>query len=446
MRPILIFYLFFVLNGISQTINYKDVAVVVNLNSEASEAIGNHFKTSRNIPLQNVIYIDAPTTEIIDSFQFILIKNQIENYLVTNNLKDSINYIVTTKGVPLKVGNNCVFDTLPGMSCASFDSEIGLILGDYASFIGKSGPLQNPYYGNNTHFSKTEFGFYLVTRLDGYTLSDVINLIDRSGHGIGINKNTTQTVVDISNGYDNDSVYFSSVFIPAYNFLSENSWNSILDLNFEALYEQSNVFLYLGIGHGPLPFQQLNYEFVKGSASIMEMCSSSYTFDFNSKGQNDLLLGDLIAEGCTAGYGNVDYIFFGNIISPELFVERYLNATQNYNLAESFYMAGRTLSWQSILIGDPKSSITIDNTADILEDNFLDLKVFPNPFTQKLSVSSSEQTHLLQIVDLNGALVAEFPNMEKGQTILNLNDLKVGIYLLRIIDENKIHRQLIIKN
>lgn len=125
MRPILIYCLFFVLNGISQTINYKDVAVVVNLNSEASEAIGNHFKTSRNIPSQNVIYIDAPTTEIIDSFQFILIKNQIENYLVTNNLKDSINYIVTTKGVPLKVGNNCVFDTLPGMSCASFDSEIG---------------------------------------------------------------------------------------------------------------------------------------------------------------------------------------------------------------------------------------------------------------------------------------------------------------------------------
>ena len=446
MRLVFVCCLFFVFDGISQTANYNDVAVIVNLNSELSQTIGNHFKTERNIPAQNMIYVDAPINEIIDSVQFVHIKNQIENYLINTNLKDSINYLVTTKGIPLKVGNNCVFDSLPGMGCASFDSEIGLILGDYSSFIGKSGPLQNPYYGNTAHFSRANFGFYLVTRLDGYTLSDVINLIDRSGFDTEINKNSTKTIVDVSNGFDGDSIYFSDVFTPAFDFLAANSWNSILDLNFEALKEQSNVFLYLGVGHGPLPFHQLDYEFVNGSASIMEMCSSSFTFDFNSKGTNDLLLGDLIADGCTAGYGNVDYIFFGNILSPELFVDRYLNHTENYNLAESFYMAGRTLSWQTVLIGDPKSSIVIDNTAAILEGNQVDFKIYPNPFHDKLTISSNEKLDSGQIIDLNGAIIIEFSNLENGETVLDLSNLNAGTYLLKIVGNNKVYQKLIIKN
>ena len=445
MRLVFVCCLFFVFDGISQTVNYDDVAVIVNLNSELSQTIGNHFKTERNIPAQNMIYVDAPTTEIIDSAQFVQIKNQIENYLTNTNLKDSINYLVTTKGIPLKVGNNCVFDSLPGMGCASFDSEIGLILGDYSSFIGKSGPLQNPYYGNTAHFSRANFGFYLVTRLDGYTLSDVINLIDRSGSLIGINKNSAKTIVDVSNGFDGDSIYFSDVFTPAFDFLAANSWNSILDLNFEALKEQGNVFLYLGVGHGPMPFQQLNYEFVNGSASIMEMCSSSFTFDFNSKGTNDLLLGDLIADGCTAGYGNVDYIFFGNIMGPEIFVDRYLNSNENYNIAEAFYMAGRTLSWQTVIIGDPKSSISIDNTAGILDANKSDVKIFPNPFNEKLSIKANENFESIQIVDLKGALVVEFAILKNDETTLDLTNLKAGTYLLKIVSENYVHQKLIMK-
>ena len=31
--------------------------------------------------------------------------------------------------------------------------------------------------------------------------------------------------------------------------------------------------------------------------------------------------------------------------------------TSNYNLAESFYMASRSLSWMDVVIGDPKASI-----------------------------------------------------------------------------------------
>ncbi len=178
----------------------------------------------------------------------------------------------------------------------------------------------------------------------------------------------------------------------------------------------------------------------------MEMCSSSFTFDFDSKGTNDLLLGDLIAEGCTAGYGNVDYIFFGNILSPELFVDRYLNHTENYNLAESFYMAGRTLSWQTVLIGDPKSSIVIDNTASILEGNQVDFKIYPNPFHDQLTISSNKMIYSGQIINLNGALIREFSILENGETELDLSNLKVGTYILKIVGNKKVFQKLILKN
>jgi hypothetical protein len=252
-------------------------------------------------------------------------------------------------------------------------------------------------------------------------------------------------VVDVSNGYDQDSIYFSDVFTPAHDFLSENSWNSILDLNFPALKEQTNVFLYLGVGHGPLPFQRLDYEFVKGSVSIMEMCSSSFTFDFDSKGSNDLLLGDLIAEGCTAGYGNVDYIFFGNIMSPELFVDRYLNPIENYNMAESFYMAGRTLSWQTVVIGDPKSNITIDNIAGLITQNLNEPTIYPNPSSGNVTIETTEKLISVSILDLKGALLNDFSNLDNSKVTFDLSDLIAGNYFIQIVTDKGVYQKRIQK-
>jgi len=281
--------------------------------------------------------------------------------------------------------------------------------------------------------------------LDGYTLSDVINLIDRSGPAKAINKNSTKTIIDVSNSTEGDSIYFFDRFNPAFNYLEENEWNSILDINFQVLKEQNNVFLYLGVGHGPMPFQRLDYEFVKGSACIMEMCSSSFTFDFDSKEPNDLLLGDLIADGCTAGFGNVDYIFFGNIMSPEIFVESYLNPTENYNLAESFYMAGRTLSWQKVVIGDPKSSVFIDNTAELSNENSAFFQIFPNPFLEKITLKSSENLNSIKIIDLNGVIVFDFLDLQSNEESIDLSSLKKGTYLIQVISENKVFQKMILK-
>ncbi len=61
----------------AQPINYDDVGIVVNSLSRESIQIAQYFIQSRNIPTQNVVYINAPTKEIIDETEFNAINSQL---------------------------------------------------------------------------------------------------------------------------------------------------------------------------------------------------------------------------------------------------------------------------------------------------------------------------------------------------------------------------------
>ena len=158
----------------AQTSTYKDVLVIINNNSTISDSIGSYFAAMRNIPSQNIARIAVPSTEEIDSAQFENLRSQVENILTSRNIKDSINYIVTTKGIPLKVKR------WTADANSSVESELTLILGPYASSIGTNGRIISPYYAKHTNFTRLNYGIYLVTRLDGYTFADIKGIIDRS--------------------------------------------------------------------------------------------------------------------------------------------------------------------------------------------------------------------------------------------------------------------------
>ena len=108
MRITFALILLFCGGSLSAQTNYNDVAVIVNMNSQESIDIGAFFKNARNIPDVNMIYVYTSTTQDIDSVTFESLRSQVENHLVNNILVDSINYLVTTKGVPLSVNNGCV--------------------------------------------------------------------------------------------------------------------------------------------------------------------------------------------------------------------------------------------------------------------------------------------------------------------------------------------------
>ena len=159
--------------------SYNDVGVIINVNSSASQTIGTYFAQKRGIPSANIIYVNAPTDEEITDAQFQALRSQVESHLQANNLVNALNYLVTTKGVPLKVNRGDTFSmTSPS---ASLESELMLILGSYANLIGGTGRTYSPYYSKAGAFSRATYSMYLITRLDGYTVPDVLDLIDRTG-------------------------------------------------------------------------------------------------------------------------------------------------------------------------------------------------------------------------------------------------------------------------
>ena len=117
----------------SSYIDYSDVGVLINNKSEASRTIGWSFVNSRNIPLEHVLLWDkdgTPTGETINRNQFNdFFAQPFREWIFNNSLDGELNFLVTTKGVPLKING--------GNNKASFDNEIGLVGGTYDSYVGQ---------------------------------------------------------------------------------------------------------------------------------------------------------------------------------------------------------------------------------------------------------------------------------------------------------------------
>ncbi len=158
--------------------DYNDVLVVYNDNSPISIQIAQYFQSQRNIPQAHMCNISTLINEEINRATFDDLRSQIETFIQNNGLTIIINYIVTTKGVPLKI-------TGGGDSYASVDAELTMILGVYSQYIGNWRTFPNTYYGSWRDFTKEYYDIYLVTRLTGYDFNDVKSLIDNATNSYG---------------------------------------------------------------------------------------------------------------------------------------------------------------------------------------------------------------------------------------------------------------------
>ena len=180
--------------------DYNDVAVVINNQSEVSRTIGTAFAVARNIPPERVLLLtneSTPTGETINADQFTtFFANPISEMISERNLTE-LNVLVTTKGIPLRVngGTN---------SRASFDSELALIDGPYASSIFAEWTANSNYgpaAGNEMKvFQRDEQGYYLVTRLTGYDVETALNLITKANNSLGQHGMTVLDLATNRNG------------------------------------------------------------------------------------------------------------------------------------------------------------------------------------------------------------------------------------------------------
>lgn len=418
---------------------YNDVAIIVNDSSQVSLDVGNYFLQQRNIPVQNVIHITTPVAEEIDSLTFENIRTQIESQLLAGGLHLSINYLVTTKGVPLKVQtSSCNFITggPTDISCSSFDSELSLLLSPFSANILQKQGVPCPYYKQSKPFSRDSTGIFLVTRLDGYNKTDIFDLIDRSGQNIFVDSPITKSIFDISS-------FTTSAALPILESDLKQAMIPVWSRNLDTVYHpdttiltnQTNVLLYhrAHFNSHTVPLQNT---YVRGALATMLASGGGGTFSDSTTGK--MLVADLIREGITSGHSYVYSTFLGhpNHIEEEILFDSYL---QGYNLAESFYRSINLLSWQDVIIGDPKTSIVFSAPAK-LEDlqSKEKLSLFPNPTKGMLRIVSQTNVQTIEVYNVQGKLVQQ-ATAETGQSIreIRLKGLPQGIYTLKLISNDQ---------
>jgi len=198
----------------TNTIGYDDVAVLINNQSEASRTIGWAFVSARNISADRVFIFDntsTPTGETINRNQFDTYFLEPFRAMLSNRSSSfDINYLVTTKGIPLRVSG--------GNDKASFDQEISLVGGYYDSSIGSDywvthgyGPLAGK---EMEQFTRDKYGFFLVTRLTGYTVDTALELIEKANNSFGARGIHVLDLATNRNGsgykYWNDDLYITN--------------------------------------------------------------------------------------------------------------------------------------------------------------------------------------------------------------------------------------------
>ncbi|NUN68474.1 MAG: TIGR03790 family protein [Bacteroidetes bacterium] len=341
----------------AQTSTYHDVVVIINSNSPQSDSIGSYFAAQRCIHPENIIRLALPLTEEISDPQFALLRKGVEDHLTLYGIQDSINYIVTTKGVPLKVKRQ------DGWYSSSVESELSLLLGPYAGSIGGNGRITSPYYGKRGHFTRMQYGIYLVTRLDGYTVADVVGLIDRSAVIPNGPPTSGKFVLDMDPGWNTAAPYLNTRMSVAADTMRRRGLSCLLDSTNVYLTGQQQVNGYAGWGSNDKHTSQygrLNFTWNPGAIAETYVSTSARTFT-KPVVYGQSLIADIIAEGVTAAKGYVYEPYASAMADVSILFDLY---TQGYTVAESYASASPFLSWMDVVIGDPKYRLTDDRLPD----------------------------------------------------------------------------------
>ncbi len=427
---------------------YEDVLLVVNDASSESREIANYFAQRRGIPERHICNINASTSETIDSLGFRQIQWQIQRFMAEHNLIDSINYIVTTKGCPLRVTMQQEDDQATGVwgGPNSFEDCLVLINGRDSAFIlavkDNDSPAWNaPYYNSESHFRRhpERMPIYLVTRLDGYTVQDVKGLIDRAEHPARVDQG--EWVIDIApsllkvlNGYMSD----------AGQRLEGKGLNVFL--NEDASFERghTDVIGYTSWGSndpssGGGAASKPGNTWLNGAIAETFVSTGGRSF-MPGTSYEQSLIADLIAEGVSGVKGYIHEPTGGSLARVNILFDRYASG---FNLAESFYAASLYLGWRQVVIGDPKMRLRsvvagVNNGAGEVTQSAFD--VAPNPFNTTAVINFRNglmrSGTRIELLDIYGRVAKSIEvgeaDVSSGRCRIDAEGLATGIYLCRL--------------
>jgi len=365
----------------------RNVAVVINYNSAASREIGRYYQAARGIPDKNICLINCPDQEVV-SWQVCekQIREPIRRFLSDPELAGTIDYIVLTKGIPLAAD---YVDGIVSGDINHYYSVSSVLLDIDRQIVDITGPGGVPDgkpdnattyafpYGPNTWmtygfiapqvaWSSSLFDsnipgdqydinkrFYLVCRLDAFTVDQVKSMIDRAVHpiadGVFILDRNTWT----SGEYGKANTRLGNLATSAYDYLVKRGHDVLFDMGTSFISDIQEVMGYFSWAKHDNYYtfgKYMSNLFLPGSIADTYWSYSGRTFNDPGPGNRDPLIADLITRGLCGAGAYVSEPQIGAATYANILFDRY---TKGYNMAESFYAACAQGMWKTVIIGDP---------------------------------------------------------------------------------------------
>jgi uncharacterized protein (TIGR03790 family) len=332
------------------------VLIVANETAPVSRTIAEYYSRARGVPATQVCRLKTTTDEEISREVYDRdIAIPVARFLRQHGLIESIYHIVLTSGVPLKIRGT----DGAGGTCASVDSELTLLYQDLRGIPHRvPGLIPNPYYRSEEPFSHPRFPMYLVTRLAAYDFADVRGMIERGkaavNRGIVVldqreNEDTggDEWLRRAASKLPQDRVLLEStkqVVEGAKDVIGYASWGS----NDKSRKNRDPHFTFLP---GALVTEYVSTDgrtFMEPPASWNLGTWINPLSHFAGSPQS--LAADYIRYGATGISGHVYEPFLSSTPRPDMLFPAWLGGR---NLAESFWCAISSVSWQSVVAGDP---------------------------------------------------------------------------------------------
>ena len=347
----------------------RNVLVVVNASHPDSVRIGDHYAAKRAVPPEQVLRLttlDADPPDGIDRPVFErAIQAPIGAWLGRHQAQDRILFIVLTKGVPLRINA-----PRGDKGAASVDSELTLL---YERLAGVTpdvdGPLPNPLFlgdapvAGAARVTRETSRLYMVTRLDGYTADDVIGLIDRASEPSADGR----FILDGKRSLTDKGNQWLRAAADRLASTGVSADRVVFDDTAKVIPDQRDVLGYYSWGSND-PFirrRDFNLTFRNGAIGGMFVSTDGRTFREPPKGWTlpswankeawfagspQSLAGDLIRAGITGVAGHVAEPLLGHTIRPDILFPAYVSGL---TLAEAYYRAMPSVSWMTVVVGDP---------------------------------------------------------------------------------------------
>ena len=342
-----------------------------------SQLIGDYYVNARSIPVDHVFHLPkkTPTAEEITRGQYnFWIRDKLVDFFTNTrpDLKDSIKYIVLTKGIPHKVYDPNGTGT--NSQAASVDSELTQLFTGNVPDGGQSGRISNPFFG--TYHSPLTWSnknaSYLVFRLDGYQTNpdpvtgipaDVQRLIDDSQSPAS----TGTVLLDATapTGQGNDWM------VTANTILTNMAIPVVLDTTSTMQSGYTDLIGYCSWGSNDPANAGVPYygeippgsgiiwpgTFTKGSLTTDYVSTSGRTYLDGSQNYGQSLAVDLEHGEAGGTNGHVYEPYLDACSRPHFLFPHYFQGVQ---AGLAYYQSIAYMSWMNVVVVDPlmKSALT----------------------------------------------------------------------------------------